>query len=104
VLPDRRGQQSRVRVDVRVRLFFSALGVGLGHQTQSLIAQGQLGVAEEVAVGRSDQSSGHLENDFAGSVLNAVGEFAGLLFLLRGQFWTWCHEGSSQVFELSLQT
>lgn len=56
------------------------LGVGIGDDAQGLIAEFELGVAEERVVGGGDEPTGHLKDGVGRSALDPGREFLGLLF------------------------
>jgi hypothetical protein len=56
------------------------LGIRIGDEALSAVAEGELGVAEEGVVGGGDQASGHVEDGVGGSGPNPGGEFLGLGF------------------------
>jgi hypothetical protein len=56
------------------------LGVGTGDDAQRLVAESELGVAEEGLVGGGDESAGHLQDGVGASSLDAGREFLGLRF------------------------
>ncbi len=54
--------------------------VGIRDQPQRLVAERELGVAEEGLVGGGDEPSGHLQDSLGGSSLDACRQFLGLRF------------------------
>ena len=54
-------------------------GVGVGHQAQRLIPEGELGVAEQGVVGGGDEPPSHVEDGVGRAGPDAGGEFLGLL-------------------------
>ena len=61
------------------------LGVGVGDDAPSLVAQCELGVAEEGVVGGGNEPTRHLQNGIGGPDPDAGGEFLSLLFQFGGQ-------------------
>jgi hypothetical protein len=61
------------------------LGVGIGDDALCGIAERELGVAEEGAVGGGDEATGHFQDGVGGSGLDPSGQFLGFGFLFRGQ-------------------
>jgi hypothetical protein len=55
-------------------------GVGVGDDPLSLLAECELGVAEEGVVGSRDEATRHLHNGVRGSGLDPGSEFLGLGF------------------------
>jgi hypothetical protein len=55
-------------------------GVGIGDDAQSLIAEFELGVAEQSVVGGGDESSCHFEDGVSRTCLDACRQLLGLLF------------------------
>jgi hypothetical protein len=62
------------------------LGIGSGDDALCLIAQCELGVAEECLIGSGDEPTGHLQNGVCGSGLDASSQFLGLRFLFGRQW------------------
>ena len=60
-------------------------GVGIGDDAPCLVAEGELGVAEEGVVGGGDEAADHVQDGVRGSGANAGGEFLGLRFEFGGQ-------------------
>lgn len=60
-------------------------GVGVGDDAQGVVAEGELGVAEQGVVGGGDEATGHLQDGIGGSDPDACGQFLGLRFQFRGQ-------------------
>jgi hypothetical protein len=60
--------------------------VGLGNQTQRVIAECKLGVTKERFVGGTDESPGDFQNRLGGSGLDAFGQFLGFGFLFGTQW------------------
>jgi hypothetical protein len=56
------------------------LRVGISDDALGLVAQGELGVAEEGLVGGGDEATGHLQDGVRGSGLDPGREFLGLGF------------------------
>jgi hypothetical protein len=56
------------------------LGVGIGDDAQGVVAECELGVAEEGVVGGGDQPPGHVEDGVAGPGGDACRELLGLGF------------------------
>jgi hypothetical protein len=54
--------------------------VGTGNDSQRLVPQGELGVAEEGLVGGGDEPPGHLQDGVGAASLDAGSEFLGLRF------------------------
>lgn len=61
------------------------LRVGIGNEALGLIAKGELGVAEEGAVGGGHEPTGHPQDGVGGSGRDAGGQFLGLGFQFRRQ-------------------
>jgi hypothetical protein len=60
-------------------------GVGIRDQTKGVVAECELGVAEEGLVGGGDQAAGHFEDGGGGSGLDACRQFLGLGFEFRAE-------------------
>jgi hypothetical protein len=60
-------------------------GVGVGHDAEGVVAEGELGVAEEGVVGGGDEPTGHLQDGVGGSDPDAGGQILGLRFHFGGQ-------------------
>jgi hypothetical protein len=60
-------------------------GVGVGHDAPGVVAEGELGVAEEGVVGGGDEATGHFQDGVGRSGANACCEFLGLRFKFGGQ-------------------
>ncbi len=56
-------------------------GISIGDDALRLIAEGELGVAEEGVVGRGNEPACHLQDGVRGSGLDARGQFLSLRFL-----------------------
>jgi hypothetical protein len=52
-------------------------GIGIGDDTLCLIAQCELGVAQERLVGSGDETARHLQDRLSGSGRDACGQFLG---------------------------
>jgi hypothetical protein len=61
-------------------------GVGIGDDALGLVAECELGVAEEGVVGRGNEPACHLQDGVGGSGLDASGQFLGFRFLFGGQW------------------
>jgi len=61
------------------------LGVGVGHQAQRLIPQGELRVPEEGVVGRRHQPTRHRQDGTSGPTADPGREFLGLPFQFRAE-------------------
>jgi hypothetical protein len=59
--------------------------VSIGDDALCLVAQRELGVAEERLVGGCDEPTCHLQNGIGGSGRDPGGQFLCLRFLFRGQ-------------------
>lgn len=55
-------------------------GVRIGDDAEGVVAEGELGVAEQGVVGGGDQPAGHLQDGISGSGLDPCREFLGLGF------------------------
>jgi hypothetical protein len=60
------------------------LGVRIGDDALRLIAEGELGVAEECVVGGGHEPTGHLQNRVGGSGLDARRQVEGFRFQFGG--------------------
>jgi hypothetical protein len=60
-------------------------GVGVGHDAPGVVAEGELGVAEEGVVGGGDEGTGHSQDGVGGAGPDAGGQFLGLRFQFGGQ-------------------
>ena len=67
--------------------FLSEVGtVGVGEESEKAIADIELGVAEELGVGRGDEKSCDIEESVVGMGLEQVGEDLCLSFLIGREF------------------
>ena len=72
-------------------------GIGVSDEAKGVIAEGELGVAEEGVVGGGDESSGHVEDGLGGAGTDTGGEFLGAGFEFgRQRFGHDRHSGRGQ--------